>query len=310
MSKLILIPDKNNGGEFALRDGVIFTLGRHGSCEILLPGRMISRKHATIKKKGENYYLSDTKSFNGTFLNSKRVTGTRKLNNGDEIKIANRILRFIEETPDSISETEITQVGSKSPAIPLASEETEEFPMSTDEFDDLWSNITNDSEIPVPGKTAQPPPTEDIPTVEKIPEPPPTEDIPTVEKIAEPSPTKDIPIPLPIPDFEITQDVFSLAGGNDEEQNKLAEVRGYVNKGSLAGDPIRFLQTLRQYVKLNPRNPETMELLEVFAGNRTRAKMANEEISMLNHIIAEIEKHKPEWMTGERFKNLKQTLYA
>jgi hypothetical protein len=49
----------------------------------------VSRKHATLRLKGERVYLVDNKSANGTFVNGKRIPPDEPypLRNGDRVKL-------------------------------------------------------------------------------------------------------------------------------------------------------------------------------------------------------------------------------
>ena len=49
----------------------------------------ISRNHVEISRAGEDYFLKDLGSSNGTLINGERVTGLQKLNNGDFIIVGN-----------------------------------------------------------------------------------------------------------------------------------------------------------------------------------------------------------------------------
>lgn len=57
----------------------------------------VSRLHARITKEGQEYFITDLNSTNGTFLNSERLepNETRKLDIGDEIAFAGRKYRFV-----------------------------------------------------------------------------------------------------------------------------------------------------------------------------------------------------------------------
>ncbi len=50
------------------------TIGRDGSCQLVLPDSYVSSRHARIEKKGGSYIVRDLHSRNGTFLNGSRVT--------------------------------------------------------------------------------------------------------------------------------------------------------------------------------------------------------------------------------------------
>ena len=63
-------------------------LGRSEVCDIRLPGRAVSRRHAQIAQTNQGYILRDLDSKNGTFVNGQEVEGTGVLRDGDEIQIA------------------------------------------------------------------------------------------------------------------------------------------------------------------------------------------------------------------------------
>jgi pSer/pThr/pTyr-binding forkhead associated (FHA) protein len=70
-------------------DQPVITIGRLKENDLPLPLSTISGFHAQILKEGENYYLLDRGSINGTFLNNQRlVAGEKKLiHDGDVIRI-------------------------------------------------------------------------------------------------------------------------------------------------------------------------------------------------------------------------------
>lgn len=75
-------------------------IGRHPKNKIRLNDREISKEHAIIEKRGEEWWVRDLKSSNGTFLNGKRISEHR-LEDGDEIVLGSMRLAFTIETPDS-----------------------------------------------------------------------------------------------------------------------------------------------------------------------------------------------------------------
>lgn len=75
-----------------LNDEII--IGRGSENHIVLSHSTISRQHAKIIKKGDNYIIEDLKSTNGTYINGKLVTGQKVLMENDVIFIGNTKLIF------------------------------------------------------------------------------------------------------------------------------------------------------------------------------------------------------------------------
>src|SRR5579859_110089 len=69
-------------------------LGRSTTASVRLADREVSRKHSQIDKEGDEYVLRDLGSSNGTFLNGKRIFGSSKLNDGDEVVIGTSRMEF------------------------------------------------------------------------------------------------------------------------------------------------------------------------------------------------------------------------
>lgn len=75
------------GRTMDLTEGFL-TIGRGGNCNLLFDPtaeNMVSTKHAYIETKTDGFYLVDTKSTNGTFVNGNSIQVT-KLNSGDSIQ--------------------------------------------------------------------------------------------------------------------------------------------------------------------------------------------------------------------------------
>ena len=64
--------------------------------EIILFDKFVSSSHALIEQSGENFYIDDRKSRNGTFLNEEKINEKTLLRNQDKIKMGNTILKFLQ----------------------------------------------------------------------------------------------------------------------------------------------------------------------------------------------------------------------
>jgi pSer/pThr/pTyr-binding forkhead associated (FHA) protein len=72
-------------------DGVV--IGRDPDCDVVLAGREVSRRHATIRPTIQGYVLTDM-STTGTYVNRRRVDSAQVLGMGDVIRIGDDELRF------------------------------------------------------------------------------------------------------------------------------------------------------------------------------------------------------------------------
>lgn len=82
--------------EYSLpQDTIVF--GRINTCDIELPQKSISRRHAEISREAEDYFLTDLNSGNGSLLNGKKVRPLEKnlLRSGDLLRIEDYEIRFL-----------------------------------------------------------------------------------------------------------------------------------------------------------------------------------------------------------------------
>jgi hypothetical protein len=70
-------------------------LGRPAECDLAVPEPAVSRRHASVHRRADGWYLLDHGSTNGTFLNGSRVAEPVMLADGDEIRLGRQVrLRF------------------------------------------------------------------------------------------------------------------------------------------------------------------------------------------------------------------------
>jgi hypothetical protein len=87
---LVMRNETTSGQKWTIERDVI-VIGRGEDCDIVLPERPISRRHAEIRREGNRYLLRDLGSKNGTCLNGREIDGPVPLQDGDEIQIALRV---------------------------------------------------------------------------------------------------------------------------------------------------------------------------------------------------------------------------
>ena len=85
-----------DGREYAIT-GASLVFGRDASCDVVVPGKDVSRRHAEIVQTPKGYLLVDS-STNGTSVNEVRVEGQRLLARADVLTIGEEKFRFYADT--------------------------------------------------------------------------------------------------------------------------------------------------------------------------------------------------------------------
>jgi pSer/pThr/pTyr-binding forkhead associated (FHA) protein len=87
--RLVCLTD---GREYAVTASSL-VFGREAGCDVVVPGKDVSRRHAEILPTGKGYLLIDH-STNGTFVNDDRIAGQRLLARGDLVRVGTDEFRF------------------------------------------------------------------------------------------------------------------------------------------------------------------------------------------------------------------------
>jgi pilus assembly protein CpaF len=68
-------------------------IGKQADCDVVLSGGKVSRRHARIAVADGGLRIEDLQSTNGTLVNGEAVSGSRALDERDEVRIADFVLR-------------------------------------------------------------------------------------------------------------------------------------------------------------------------------------------------------------------------
>jgi pSer/pThr/pTyr-binding forkhead associated (FHA) protein len=71
------------------------TIGRRPDSDVFLDDVTVSRDHALVVRRGEDWFLDDLGSLNGTYVN-RELAESRRLEDGDEVQIGKFKLSFLE----------------------------------------------------------------------------------------------------------------------------------------------------------------------------------------------------------------------
>lgn len=84
----------------------VFTVGRSSGNDLAFNHLSLSRHHAKLLKEKDQFFLEDSGSRNGTFLNGNRLTGRQSVKNGDVIQLGEIILRFVDPAAGGLQFTD------------------------------------------------------------------------------------------------------------------------------------------------------------------------------------------------------------
>ena len=130
-----------------LRKGKPFLIGRvapavNKNNALVIAQTTIGRRHASISKENDTYWVTDLDSLNGTFVNDHPVAGKSRLENGDMIRFHQYKFRFMLPGAEPSSDEEMTQLADHD---------------DMESMTELAGDIPSAAAVPQPAATPQPP---------------------------------------------------------------------------------------------------------------------------------------------------------
>lgn len=120
MAKVILMYNKKVLDQFDLPQGDM-KIGRRPGSDIVVDNMAVSGEHANIFTIGEDSFIQDLGSTNGTFVNNKRIT-KHHLRHGDVVTVGKHTLSYVNENEtkpaDDFAKTVIIAPPSGGPDAP------------------------------------------------------------------------------------------------------------------------------------------------------------------------------------------------
>jgi anaerobic nitric oxide reductase transcription regulator len=100
--RLILLRDDSEEATFELAEKS--TLGRAPGNKIAIDDPAVSRSHALVRAEPDGgFFIIDTGSANGTFVNGQRIRAAMRLHSGDIVRLGATSLRFVEDAGEIAS---------------------------------------------------------------------------------------------------------------------------------------------------------------------------------------------------------------
>ncbi len=93
----------DNSADYPLEDFNL--IGRSQDSSIRLMDGGISRQHATIRREGNHWWVTDLGSANGSYVNDVAITAARALRTGDRVQLGTLVLIFVQNDDEEASQT-------------------------------------------------------------------------------------------------------------------------------------------------------------------------------------------------------------
>jgi pSer/pThr/pTyr-binding forkhead associated (FHA) protein len=92
MPEWTLLLDNRIIKRFTIDNGASIIIGRSPDANVFIDNPAVSRQHATLELKADQYCIIDHNSLNGTMVNGKKIEGTVQISADDTIKIGKFLL--------------------------------------------------------------------------------------------------------------------------------------------------------------------------------------------------------------------------
>jgi pSer/pThr/pTyr-binding forkhead associated (FHA) protein len=90
----LVITEGSNAGETVPLSGETVTLGRGGDSTIRLDDDYVSTRHARFVTNGEEWFIEDMGSTNGTYIGSTRVTRATAITSGTAVRVGKTVVEL------------------------------------------------------------------------------------------------------------------------------------------------------------------------------------------------------------------------
>lgn len=133
MAFMSTLDESGASQRFDLNDGET-VIGRHPDCDIVVEVGAVSRFHAKIVHRGNQYVLEDQGSRNGTFLNGQLITDGQPLREGDRVRICEMELVFHDDAaPGYLGDPQLNFAG-RNFGVTMVDDEGSDLSVSKVEF--------------------------------------------------------------------------------------------------------------------------------------------------------------------------------
>jgi pSer/pThr/pTyr-binding forkhead associated (FHA) protein len=86
LSLVVLTPGKSQGQKIPILQQE-FLIGRDAQCHLRPVSPLISKRHCALIQRGDQLFVRDFKSTNGTLVNDRQIEGELELKHGDKLSV-------------------------------------------------------------------------------------------------------------------------------------------------------------------------------------------------------------------------------
>lgn len=106
MLKLRVTPAEGETFQYVVEsDSVV--VGRSTKCDLSIPDRFLSRRHARLYRDGDSWMIEDLGSRNGTFLNGTKIGRAEQVREGDVLAMSASLVKLLREGELDCSSTDV-----------------------------------------------------------------------------------------------------------------------------------------------------------------------------------------------------------
>jgi len=106
MFKLRITPAEGDSFDREVESDSI-VIGRSTKCDLSIPDRFLSRRHARMFRDGDDWKVEDLDSRNGTFVNGSRIDGPGVIRAGDVLAMSASLVKLMGEGEEESSSTDV-----------------------------------------------------------------------------------------------------------------------------------------------------------------------------------------------------------
>jgi serine phosphatase RsbU (regulator of sigma subunit)/pSer/pThr/pTyr-binding forkhead associated (FHA) protein len=88
-------------------DSGSLVIGRSTKCDLSIPDRFLSRRHARLYLDGDRWMVEDLESRNGTFINGAKIEHAEQVREGDVIAMSASLVKLMRDGEEESSSTDV-----------------------------------------------------------------------------------------------------------------------------------------------------------------------------------------------------------